>query len=116
MAAVPVPRERRSVHRRNLTTFCRTEFEYQGRSMRALMVNATAMGAQFLVDEFNEDFALSAEDLLRVDIQTGYGHAPRTGRIIWARPRDGSYFFAIEFQDPPQNEDDPLVALLDSPF
>jgi hypothetical protein len=107
---------RRRAKRTELTTFCPTTFQYNGKSYRAVMQNVAELGAGFRVESAADEPPLQNGDEVEFEVRTPYGSAKCSGRIIWMK-KIGEYFtWGIEFTRLADDSKDPLRCLIDSPF
>jgi hypothetical protein len=108
--------DRREIPRLSLHTSCPTSFKYKGLFRQGVMVNLSAKGAKFrmLESKVTLDFDIGQE--LELDILTPFGASSFKGVVIWTDMVKGYFTWGVLISEMPQNLNDPLQSLLESPF
>jgi hypothetical protein len=108
--------ERRSVQRAKMVTFCPSHFDYGGRQYEALMVDLSEKGAGFRMEHEEESLHMVPGEELSFTIRTPYGPSECAGRLVWMERREQHTTWGVSFTRLPEDSNDPLRALMDSPF
>ncbi len=108
--------ERRRSPRVELVTFCPVTFDHDGKTYEALMADVSELGAQMIIHSHHENPDLDIDEELHYTIRTPYGDTGCSGKTVWITDHDEGLSWGIAFTTFPENADDPLRNLLDSPF
>ena len=106
-------RERKSTH---LKEFCPATFVFQGQTYKATMVDSSRKGAQFGMTGSKGTFPLKQGDEVEYLIRTPYGESHLKGVVKWVELSGTLCQWGVQFSSLLNDESDPVVAYLLSPF
>ena len=108
--------ERRDKARLTLNTYCPAIMQFKNNPINALMMNLNDLGAMFCLLKQNDSFNLVEGEEHEFEVQTPYGKTSFQGKIIWSDIIDSFQCWGIEFTQLSNDEKDPLLSFIDSPF
>lgn len=94
------------------TESCRATLEYEGQTYEGIMMDLSSHGAQFQLAKASGKPTFIRDDPLSMTIKTTFGTGTYAGKIRWFDPSE--LHVGVSWDKLPENEDDPLRALLDS--
>lgn len=108
--------ERRRENRALLSTSYLVNFQVNGSSYEALMMDLSKSGAGLRCKDPKVLPPINSDEEIQFTFNTPYGESVCTGKIIWIKEVDDFLYWGIQFVKLSENKKDPLRCLIDLSF
>ncbi|MBD3318067.1 MAG: hypothetical protein GF344_19980 [Chitinivibrionales bacterium] len=115
MVGMRFKQRRRDPKTRSLE-FCPAWLELPEGNRQLYMVDLSAKGARFRNPLAGHPLPVRPEQEVAVTVKTPYGRSRCIGKVSWTEQDENGEMLGIAFTEPPNEADDPLRMLINSPI